>query len=586
MRPLADAATVEVIRGALIYGAEEMGIVLRRAACSPNIKERMDLSCAVVSTGGETVAQAEHIPVHLGSLPWGVARTLEWLDRRGTPPGPGDVVVVNDPYLSGTHLPDLLALKPVFRGGEPVAYVAAKAHHSDVGGSAPGSLGVGAGQLLEEGLVIPPVRLVRSGSLDRDLLNLLLSNTRTPREREGDVRAQLAALDVGERRVLELVERYGAETFSEAVEEILDYGERRMRARLSAIPPGRYRAEDFVELPGGGLAEIRLSLEVGDGSATLDYSGTAPQAPHPVNAVLGVTLAASHFAVKSAVDPASPPNGGAMRPVSVVAPEGTLVNPVRPAPVAAGNVETSQRIADVALRALAEALPGRVPAASQGTMNNVAAGGPLPGGSQWTFYETIGGGSGGRPGSDGVDGVHVNMTNTMNTPVEAAEIRFPLIFLRYEFRRDSGGPGRWRGGCGVERSWRLLGESAVVTVLGERTLTSPWGLAGGLPGAGAEYVVVRSGGREERLPSKATVLLRRGDVLRIRTPGGGGYGDPLERDPAAVARDVADGLVSPEAAAEDYGVVASDDGRVDWAATRELRRRIRGSRSASGPGGR
>ena len=246
---------------------------------------------------------------------------------------------------------------------------------------------------------------------------------------------------------------------------------------------------------------------------------------------------------------------------------------MRPAPVAGGNVETSQRIADVALRALAEALPGRVPAASQGTMNNVAAGGATGDGAQWTFYETIGGGSGGRPGSDGVDGVHVNMTNTMNTPIEAVEAQFPIIFLRYEFRTDSGGPGKWRGGCGIERSWRLLGDEAVVSVLGERTLTAPWGLRGGLPGARAEYLVVRADGREERLPSKVTVVLRRGDALVVRTPGGGGYGSPMERDPEAVARDVVDGLISPEAAAEYYGVAVAADGGIDWKRTSELRAR-------------
>jgi len=566
-----DKATLEVIRGALIYGAEEMGVVLRRAAYSPNIKERVDLSCAIISPWGEAVAQAEHIPVHLGSLPWGLARTLEYLERRGEALESGDVVVVNDPYVSGTHLPDITAIKPVFAEGELVAYVADKAHHSDVGGVAPGSLGVDARQLLEEGLVIPPVKLVRSGSLDRDLLSLVLSNTRTPREREGDLRAQLAALDVGEKRVLELVEKYGLETLLDGMREILDYGERRMRTRLSAIPSGRYRAEDAVELPDGELAWIRLTLEARGDSLTLDYSGTDSQVSYPINAVFGVTLAASHFAVKSVVDPESPLNGGAMRPISVLAPEGTLVNPVRPAPVAGGNVETSQRIADVALRALAEALPGKVPAASQGTMNNIAVGGTLEGGAQWTFYETIGGGSGGRPGSDGIDGVHVNMTNTMNTPIEAVEAQFPILFLRYEFRTDSGGPGKWRGGCGIERSWRLLGDEAVVSVLGERTLTAPWGLHGGMPGARAEYLVIRADGREERLPSKVTIVLRRGDVLVVRTPGGGGYRSPTERDPEAVARDVVDGLISPEAAAEHYGVAVTADGRVDWERTSELR---------------
>ncbi len=555
-----DPATLEVIRGALIYGAEEMGVVLRRASYSPNIKERVDLSCAVLSTGGETVAQAEHIPVHLGSLPWGLARTLEHLEREGVTLEPGDVVVVNDPYLSGTHLPDVTAIKPVFHGDRLVAYVADKAHHSDVGGSAPGSLGVGARQLLEEGLVIPTVKLVSKGELRRDVLSIILSNTRTPVEREGDLRAQLAALEVGEKRVLELVERYGLRTLEEAMEEILDYGERRMRARLREIPSGEYRAEDAIELPSGELAWIRLRLSAGEGSITLDYSGTDSQVPYPVNAVFGVTLAASHFAVKAVVDPDTPLNGGAMRPVRVVAPPGCLVNPVRPAPVSGGNVETSQRIADVALRALAEALPGAVPAASQGTMNNVAVGGPLPGGGQWAFYETIGGGSGGRPGSDGVDGVHVNMTNTLNTPIEAAEAQFPILFLRYEFRPDSGGPGRWRGGCGIERSWRLLGEEAVVTVLGERVLTSPWGLEGGGDGASAEYLVIRADGSEERLSSKVTLTLRRGDVLVIRTPGGGGYGNPLERNPEDVARDVLAGLVSPQSAAEHYGVVVREDG--------------------------
>ena len=568
-----DATTVEVIKGALIYAAEEMGIALRKSAYSPNIKERMDHSCAIFDNRRRLIAQAEHIPVHLGSMALAVREGLGHYRGRLEP---GDMILLNDPYLSGTHLPDLTLIAPVFHDGELVGYAANKAHHTDVGGKAPGSLAGDATELYQEGLIIPPVKFVRGDTIDPELAEMIQSNVRTPKTQMGDLRAQIAANNTGRRRLLELVEDYGGGTVHEAMEAVMNYSERRMRAEIEAMPDGLYEARDMMEDTGtgGGPVEIAVKVTVDGSEIGFDYSGTAHQVAGPVNAPLGVTIAGIYFTLISVTDPTIPVNDGCFRPVTLHIPKGCMMNPIRPAPVAGGNVETSQRNVDVLMKAFCQIVPDRVPAAGQGTMNNVSIGGVTDDGRPWTFYETIGGGSGGRPTSDGVDGVHVNMTNTMNTPIEALEAYLPLRFNSYGLRTDSGGPGEWRGGCGIERSWTLLSTSATLSILAERTKIRPWGLRGGSPGALGEYMLRRSDGSITRLPSKCTVPLEVGDTLIIRTPGGGGYGDPLKRRPDLVLRDVLNGLVSPEAAEREYGVVIDlVRNEVDVEATGKLRRR-------------
>jgi len=572
MKP--DATTVEVIKGALIYAAEEMGIALRKSAYSPNIKERMDHSCALFDHRRRLVAQAEHIPVHLGSMALAVR---EGLSQYGGSVEEGDMLLLNDPYISGTHLPDLTLIAPIFYEGALVGYAANKAHHTDVGGKAPGSIAGDASELYQEGLIIPPVKYVRKGRVDPEISWLIRSNVRTPDVQMGDLRAQIAANNTGIKRLVELMDEHGVETVHSSMEAVMDYSERRMRAEIRAMPDGVYEAEDWMEDTGlgGDPAKIRVMVEIKGDQIDFDYTGTSPQVEGPVNAPLGVTLAGVFFTLISVTDPTIPVNDGCFRPIKLRIPKGCMMNPIRPAPVAGGNVETSQRNVDVLMKALAEAVPARVPAAGQGTMNNISIGGIREDGTPWTFYETIGGGSGGRPVSDGVDGVHVNMTNTMNTPIEALEAYLPLRFASYALRTDGGGPGRWRGGCGIERSWTLLSSKATLSILAERTKIPPWGLKGGLPGALGEYTLVRCDGSAERLPSKCTIPLARGDRLVIRTPGGGGYGDPFERPAESVLRDVSDGLVSVEAAERDYGVVIDTESmRISREETAQLRGRM------------
>jgi N-methylhydantoinase B len=524
-----DPITFEVIRNALSYTAEEMGIALRNSAYSHNIKERMDHSCALFDLRGNLLAQAEHIPLHLGSLPWGVKNVLryfqdDWKEK--------DIVIVNDPYITGTHLNDLTLMKPIFLDGEPVCFSVNKAHHVDVGGQTPGSISCNAGSLFQEGEIIPPVKLVKKGYLDQNVLKDFLLKVRNPLINQGDLRAQIAAASMGERRVIELVKRYGTHILFSAFEDIISSGEKRMRKKLESFPGGVYSSEDCLEgiRSPDELTWIQASVKRDNNVLSIDFSGTESQVETPFNAVFGVTLSATYFAIKSILDPESPMSEGALRPIMVFAPEGSLVNPKRPAPVSGGNLETAQRIADVVFRALAKALPDRVPAASNGSMNNVMVGGyDTERKRQWIYYETIGGGSGGRPGKDGVDGIHCCMTNTMNTPVEALEQYYPVVFEQYEFRPGTYGDGKWRGGCGIKRSWTLLGESAEVTVIGERNKIPPWGLAGGQSGGVSKYWVLRNDGRKEILQSKAMLILKKGDMLNIETPGGGGYGIPDRR---------------------------------------------------------
>jgi N-methylhydantoinase B len=523
---MTDPITTEVIKSALVYAAEEMGIAVRNAAYSPNIKERLDHSCALFDRFGRLIAQAEHIPVHLGSLPWGLQRMLDEIEREHGGPREGEMWVANDPYIAGTHLNDVTLVRPVFHNGRLIGYAANKAHHADVGGSAPGSMPADAGDLYAEGLIVPPLRLVRDDRVARETVTLFRANSRTPDARSGDLRAQVAGNYTGERRLLELCERYGLDRLESSIARALDESERRMHAALRSIGDGIFEAADCLEdRDGEPRIVIALRLELRDGRARLDYTGTSPQVAFPLNAVLGVTLSGVHYALRAVSDPTIPMNEGCFRPVEVYAPEGCLLNPRRPAPVSGGNVETSMRNADVVLQALAQAAPHRVPACSGGTMSNVMLGGTRPDGRTWAFYETNGCGMGARPTSNGIDAIHCHMTNTLNTPVEAIEREYPLRVMRYEIAEGTGGAGRYRGGNGLIRSIALVEGCAQATLLADRHTRQPPGALGGDPGACGRHRLTRHG-VETSLAAKVSLALEPGDVLTIQTPGGGGYGTP------------------------------------------------------------
>jgi N-methylhydantoinase B/oxoprolinase/acetone carboxylase alpha subunit len=498
--------------------ADEMGAVLRRAAFSPNIKERADCSAALFTPAGDLLAQAEHIPVHLGSMPASVQAALAAFGDGpglGVSPGrlrPGDQIILNDPFAGGTHLNDITLVAPCFTGeGRLVGWAANRAHHADVGGMAPGSIPPEATEVYQEGLRIPPVLLTP------EVEAILFANSRTGAERRGDLDAQRGANQVGVARLAQLA--------GEPLDDVVAYGERRMRAALAAMPDGTWTFEDTLDSTGAGPdhrqpARIVLTLTIDGDTARFDFTGTDSQRPGNVNAVEAVTISGVAFCLRSATDPTIPANGGAMRPVTVVAPPGTLVAAEPPAAVGAGNVEVSQRVADVCFGALARACSDRVAAAGQGTMNNL-----LVGGDGWVYYETIAGGQGARPSRPGMNGVHTGMTNTKNTPVEALERAYPMRVRRYTLRRGSGGAGLAAGGEGIERDLEVL-EDCTVSLITERRTSAPWGLAGGEPGAAGENWLLPEGdeARAEPLPDKCTVRLRRGDVLRMLTPGGGGWG--------------------------------------------------------------
>ena len=533
-----DIITVEVVRGALEYAAEEMGIVLRNSAYSANIKERMDHSCAIFDEKGRMIAQAEHIPVHLGAMPLAVKSVLKEFKEFSD----GDMILLNDPYNGGTHLPDLTLIAPIFFKKELVGFVANRAHHSDVGGKVPGSMPGDAEEIFEEGLIIPPVKLFDGGKLNEGVLRVLLANTRTPEIRKGDIMAQVAANKIGMKRVQRILEKYGLDTFRDCVDEILNYSERRMLSEIRKLPKTKVSAEDYLDDSGSEdkPVKIKVTVQINENSIIFDFTGTDKQVRGPINAPFAVTLSASYYVLRAITDPTIPANEGAYRPLIVKAEKGTVVNATPPYAVAGGNVETSQRIVDVLLKAFAEIIPEKIPAACQGTMNNITIGGIDPRTNKpFTFYETIGGGFGARFGLDGIDGIHSHMTNTMNTPIEEIEKRYPIMILKYSLRPNSGGLGKWRGGLGIERVYKVL-TRAILSVLGDRHKFPPWGLRGGLPGAPGEYVVIRKNGETIRLGSKDRIPLNPGDVVIIRTPGGGGYGNPVERSRDRYLEDILD----------------------------------------------
>ncbi len=566
-----DPTTLEIYRALYTSVAEEMGIALRRSAFSPNIKERRDYSCAVFDARGRVIAQGDHMPVHLGSMPMAVAAALEQIDLQ-----PGDVVALNDPFAGGTHLPDVTLVSGVFaavgsgqwavgskksvrvgesRGAErlskevafrktahrppPAAhclfFVANRAHHADIGGATPGSMGM-ATDIYGEGLSIPPVRLVRNGELDEDLMRLILANVRSHDERRGDFQAQIGSLKTGAVRLREIVERRGERETADYAGQLIEYSARLMRHAIRAIPNGVYKAEDALDDDGVTDREVSIKVRVtikGE-RALVDFTGSAPQVAGPVNAVAAITVSAVSYVFRCLLDGDVPASAGLMLPIEVNAPAGTVVNAVHPASVAGGNVETSQRIVDVLFKALAQALPHKIPAASQGTMNNLTIGGLEPididarvatAAREFSYYETVAGGMGARPAQDGLSAVHTHMTNSLNTPAEALEYAYPLRVREYRIRKGSGGKGKHRGGDGVVREIETL-VPAHMSLLADRRKRGPYGVQGGADGEPGTAVIISDGllGGRRAIGSKGSWELKAGDRVRIETPGGGGFG--------------------------------------------------------------
>ncbi len=590
-----DPVELEVFKNLYHSIAEEMGAALRRTSFSPNIKERRDYSCAVFDSAGQVIAMGDHMPVHLGSMPMSVAAAVKQCELE-----PGDVVMLNDPFRGGTHLPDITLVMPVYilrsgkipsgDGMEPVLsgsdgprpgrlrsrhhttpdfYVASRAHHSDLGGTYPGSMGP-CREIYQEGLRIPPVKIMRGGKLVADVLALLLNNVRTPEEREGDLGAQIAACQTGAHRLREICGRYGIARAQRAATDLLAYSEEMMRAFLRTLPPGHYQAEDFLDDDGIEDKPVRIAvtIQVASSSAkkrsavetrlaasppasgskpahvTIDFTGSDPQVQGAINAVEAITYSACFYVFRCLLREDVPATSGLMRPIRVIAPVGTVVNAKPPAAVAGGNVETSQRIVDVLLKALAQAIPDRIPAAASGTMNNLTIGGidlrvgdlrsgdlrlgdlrlgDPRSGEPFAYYETIAGGMGARPTKDGVSGVHTHMTNSLNTPAEALEYAYPIRLRQYSFRSKSGGAGLHAGGDGIVREIEVLTD-AQVTLLADRRSRGPYGLAGGADGAPGRTLIVRRDGSAEEIPGKTSVRMRSGERIRIESPGGGGWG--------------------------------------------------------------
>ncbi len=528
-----DPIRLEVFKHLLAAIPEEMGVVLRKSAYSPNIKERRDFSCALFTADGRMVSQAAHIPVHLGSMPLSVAAALKDFNTGLSRLQPGDSILLNDPFHGGTHLPDITLVTPVFisqSSNHPLlfGFVACRAHHADVGGMTAGSMPVSR-EIYQEGIIIPPVKLFEAGVLNQAVWDMILANVRTPQERAGDLWAQVAANQRGVSRLQAMAQRYTPEEVHNYMEELLAYTERMTRRLLSDLPDGTYSFCDVMDGDGVGSRDIPIQVAVtiaGD-QATVDFTGSAPQQTGSINAVYAITLSAVYYVFRCLIGLDVPNNAGCLAPIQVIAPVGTIVNARLPAAVAAGNVETSQRIVDTLLGAMHKASPEYIPAASQGTMNNVTIGGqrstepPIP----YAYYETIGGGMGARPGADGPSAVHSHMTNTLNTPAEALEYAYPLKVLRYEVRKGSGGDGRFHGGDGIRRDIEILEQAgdAQVTLISERRAHQPYGLDGGEPGQAGVNLLIRAG-KETQLEGKGVYYLKPGDILSIQTPGGGGYG--------------------------------------------------------------
>lgn len=519
----ANPVMLEVFKNRFTSVAEEMGSTLIRTAFSTNIKERRDCSCAVFDRSGDMISHAAHIPVHLGSMPLSVLTAIEQVKLL-----PGDMVMVNNPFQGGTHLPDITLVAPVFSTGDdtPCFIVANRAHHADIGGMSAGSMPLSS-SIFQEGIIIPPLKIVERGEINRQLLDFILANVRTPREREGDFTAQIMANLKGIERLGEIIDTYGLETAQQYAHALMDYSERIMRSFIAGIPDGDYAMRDCIEDDGMGTADIAIeaAVQIRGDAAAIDFTASDPQVPGCVNAVRSITLSCTAYVFRCLISEDIPLNAGFLRPLRVETKPGSILDARFPAAVAGGNVETSQRIVDVLLGALSEALPDRIPAASQGTMNNITIGAASAGGAkEFVYYETIGGGMGASSSGPGESAVHSHMTNTRNTPIEALEYSCPFLVREYSIRTNSGGAGTFAGGSGICRELELLSD-AEVTVLSERRTTAPYGLAGGAPGQKGRNAVVHKGSVQS-MPAKFYRLLEKGDRVRIETPGGGGYGAP------------------------------------------------------------
>ncbi len=516
-----DPVKLEIYKNRFQSIAEEMGAALQRTAFSPNIKERRDFSCAVFDGKGRMIAQAEHIPVHLGAMPLSVESVIKNLDLRK-----GDTGILNDPYEGGTHLPDITMVRPVFLKGarQPSFYIANRAHHSDIGGMTPGSMPLSS-EIFQEGIRIPPLKFEENGKVNHSLLRFLLSNVRTPKEREGDLLAQYMAAKVGETRLIEMISEFGTEEVFEYMDELQNYAERMVRNVIKEIPDGSYDFEDYMDDDGQTevSVKIKVRITIKGSSAVVDFSESDPQVNGCINSVYAITLSGVFYVFRTLVDYSIPSNHGCMVPIKVIAPEGTVVNARFPAAVSGGNVETSQRTVDVLFGALAKAIPHKIPAASGGSMNNLTIGGTDPGtGEQFAYYETIACGMGARPGKPGINAIHTHMTNTLNTPIEVIEHELPVSINRYSLRKNSGGGGKFRGGDGIEKSIEFFSKASL-SLVSDRRKHAPYGLSGGDPGSTGENSLKR-GSEETVLPSKINISVQKGDVFKIKTPGGGGFG--------------------------------------------------------------
>ncbi len=575
---MVDTGDLEIFRHELKSVVEEMGVTLQRTAYSTNIKIRRDHTCALFDADLRHIAQHDIAPQHIGSLVSVVPRNVpDWEDELE----PGDGILINDPYKGAVHLPDVMLISPLFHDNDIIGYAANSAHHVDIGGGTPGGIPNDSTELYAEGLIIPGVHAVEDWEYDENVLEFILRNVREPKMRRGDYQAQMGANRIGEQRFAELHDTHGRETVESYLDELLDYTERRVRAAIGALPDGEYQARD--EMDGDGVVdepvELVLTLVVDGDEMTIDFTGTAEENEGPLNCTPAMAFAGTMSVIMAFIGEDLPKNDGFYRPIETITPEGTMVNPTYNRPVA-GGWEIPMRAGDLVTRAFADAVPEKTIGATKGIVCNVAYGGEDPrDDSKYVYYETVAGGYGGRAEKDGMDAVQTHFQNTANSPIEELEDELPVYVRRYELIQDSEGAGRQRGGLGVRRDLEFYGHSASFSLLTDRTRSRPWGLFGGHSARPSRFYRNPGTDEEEALPSKSTTKLDPNDVVSVQTPGGGGYGDPLERDPDAVLADVRNGKVSAEKADEEYGVVL-DDG-VDTAATEARRRELRSTASES-----
>jgi N-methylhydantoinase B len=576
-----DAITIEVVAKGLAAAAREMGITLRQTSSSTIFNEGNDYSCAVFDATPRLVSHGEFLPIHLGSLPFSARHAIEEIGRENLEAG--DSVVLNDPFRGGSHLPDVTLVTPIFSGQKLVGFGANRAHHLDVGGMVPGSFFAEARENYQEGLRIPPVKLIKAGRLDKEVMSMILANVRLPDQTRADLHSQVSANTTASKRMVELVETYGLDTVGSCMDAMMDHSEQQVRAIIREWPDGKYSAEDFMD--NDGITDepraVRVTIEVRGDELVVDFTGTDSQVRGPLNSVLGYTSSGVYMTIQAATDPDILPNDGCYRPIQIIAPEGTIVNPRFPAACTGGN-EITSIVHNAVFRALAEIprKPGtkypRVMAGDQGSSNNLIISGFDADGKRFVLYEYPEGGWGATDGRDGLNAVYSIIGNTWNLPVEAIEMRYPIRVDRYELRRDSGGAGTWRGGLSIRRDYRLTAETGEVSLMGNRVRVPPYGLFGGHHGAPASYTIdpdtphARPAAPEFGA-KKPMIPLERDQVISQETAGGGGFGDPLQRDVTAVKKDVDFGYISRRSAESDYGVVMSDDTTIDETATAKLR---------------